>query len=78
MRLTEDGLTKLCKKYSNAFDNVPFGDEVYGLLGSVTAKMLYVSGTGLLKHMFGCLDSLIGGTKLKKKIRNHLMIYTIA
>jgi hypothetical protein len=29
--------------------------------------MLHVSGTGLLKHMFGCLDKLIGGPKLKKK-----------
>jgi hypothetical protein len=79
VHLTVGGLTNLCKKYiSNAFENVPFADEVYGLLGSVPAKMLHVSGTGLLKHMFGCLDSLIGGTKLKKKIRNHLMIYTVA
>jgi hypothetical protein len=44
-----------------------FGDEKYGLLGSVPAKMLHVSGTGLLKHMFGCLDKLIGGTNLKKR-----------
>ncbi len=29
--------------------------------------MLHVSGTGLLKHMFGCLDNLIGGTNSKKK-----------
>ncbi len=29
--------------------------------------MLHVSGTGLLKHMFGCLDNLIGGPNLKKK-----------
>ncbi len=29
--------------------------------------MLHVSGTGLLKHMFGCLDNLIGGPHLKKK-----------
>ncbi len=29
--------------------------------------MLHVSGTGLLKHMFGCLDILIGGPNLKKK-----------
>jgi hypothetical protein len=49
----------------------------YGLLGSVPAKMLHVSGTSLLKHMFGCLDSLIGGTNSEKKIRNHLMTYTV-
>ena len=49
------------KYISNAFENVPFGDEMYGLLGSVPDKMLHVSGTGLLKHMFGCLDNLIGG-----------------
>jgi hypothetical protein len=29
--------------------------------------MLHVSGTGLLKHMFGCLDNLIGGTNSKQK-----------
>ena len=65
------------KNVSNAFENVPFGDEKYGLLRSVPAKILHFSGTGLLKHMFGCLDKLIGGTNLEKKIRNHLMVYTI-
>jgi hypothetical protein len=40
---------------SNAFENVPFGDLKYGLLGSVPAEMLHISDTGLLKHMFGCL-----------------------
>jgi hypothetical protein len=49
----------------------------YGLLGSDAAKKNHVSGTSLLKHMFGCLDSLDGGTNLKKKIRNHLMTYTV-
>jgi hypothetical protein len=29
--------------------------------------MLHVSGTDLLKHMFGCLDNLIGGPNSKKK-----------
>jgi hypothetical protein len=29
--------------------------------------MLHVSGTGLLKHMFGCLDYLIGGPNSKKE-----------
>jgi hypothetical protein len=53
------------------------GDEIYGLLGSVPAKMLHVSGTGLLKHMFGCLDKLIGGTNLKKTTRNYLMTYIV-
>ncbi len=52
---------------SNAFENVPFADQVYGLLGSVPAEMLHVSGTGLSKHMFGCLDGLIGGAKSKKR-----------
>jgi hypothetical protein len=65
------------KNISNAFEDVPFGDEKYGLLESVPAKMLHVSGTGLLKHMFGCLDKLIGGTNSKKTTRNHLMMYTI-
>jgi len=63
-RLTDNGLANLCKKnISNAFENVPFADQVYGLLGSVPAEMLHVSGMGLLKHMFGCLDGLIGGAK---------------
>jgi hypothetical protein len=63
-RLTNDGLTTLCKKnISNAFENVPFADQVHGLLGSVTAEMLHVSGTGLLKHRFGCLDGFIVGSK---------------
>ncbi len=57
--------------------NVLFGDLKYGLLGSVPTEMLHVIGTGLPKHMFGCLDNLIGGPNLKKKIRNHLMIYTV-
>jgi hypothetical protein len=77
-RLTEDGLTNLCKKnISNAFDNVPFGDLKYGLLGSVPAEMLHISCTRLLKHMFGCLYNLIGGPNSKKKTRNHLMVYTV-
>jgi hypothetical protein len=68
----------LCKKtISNAFVNVPFGDLKYGLLGSVPAEMLHVSGTGLPKHIFGCLDDLVGGPNSKKKIRNHSMIYTV-
>jgi hypothetical protein len=71
---TEDGFTNLCKKnISNAFENVPFGDLKYGLLGSIPAEILHVSGTGLLKHMFGCLDNLIGGPKSKKE--THLMIF---
>ncbi len=43
------------------FENVPFGNLKYGLLGSVFAEILHVSGTGLLKTMFGGLDYLIGG-----------------
>ncbi len=51
----------------------------YGLLGSpVPAEMLHVSGTGLLKHMFGFLDGLIGGAKSKKETTNPLMIYIVA
>ncbi len=65
------------KNISNAFENAPLGDLKYGLLGSVPAKMLHVSCTGLLNYMFGCLDNLIGGPNSKKKIRNHLMICTI-
>jgi hypothetical protein len=40
------------KNISYAFDNVPFGDLKYGLLGSVPAEMLHVIGTGLLKHVW--------------------------
>jgi hypothetical protein len=47
------------KNISNALEKVPFGDLKYGLLGSVSAEMLHVSGAGLIKHMFGCLDNLI-------------------
>jgi hypothetical protein len=66
--LTENGLTNLFKKnILNAFENVPFADLKYGLLGSVLAEMLHVSGTGLLKHMFGCLDNLTGGPNSKKR-----------
>jgi hypothetical protein len=66
-RLTEDGLTNICKvNIFNAFENVPFGDLKYRFLGSVPAEMLHVSGTGLLKHMFGCLDNLIGSPNLQK------------
>ncbi len=67
-RLTDDGLKNLCKKnISNAFENVPFADLVYGLLGSVPAEMLHVSGTVLLKHMFGCLGGLIGRAKSRNR-----------
>jgi hypothetical protein len=45
------------KNVSNAFENVPFGNLKYGLLGSVPEEMLHVSVTGLLKQMFGCLDN---------------------
>ncbi len=55
------------EKKNNAFENVPFADQVHGLLGSVPAEMLHVSGTGLLKHMFGCLGGLIGRAKSKKR-----------
>ncbi len=55
------------KNISNAFENVPLGNLKYGLLGSVPAEILHVSGTGLLKHMFSCLDYLIGGPNSKKK-----------
>ena len=55
------------KNISNAFENVPFGDLKYGLLGSIPAEMLHVSGNGLLKHMFGCRDNLIGGPNSNKK-----------
>jgi hypothetical protein len=67
-RLTEDGLTNLCKIcISNAFENVPFGDLKYGLVRSVPDEILLDSGTGSLKHMFGCLDNLTGGPNLKKR-----------
>ena len=52
-RLTEDGLTNICKtNISNAFENVPFGDLKYALIGFVPAEMLHVSSTGLLKHVW--------------------------
>ena len=60
----------------NTFEEPAGGMVGYSKLGSVPEEMLLVIGTGLLKHMFGCLDNLIGGPNLKK-IRNHLMIYTI-
>jgi hypothetical protein len=47
-----DGLKNLCKKdFISAFDNVPLGDNVYGLLGCTPSEMLHVSGTGLLKYV---------------------------
>ena len=45
----------------NAFDNFWFGDQTYGLLGSVPAEMLHVSGTGILKYIFEYLENLIAG-----------------
>ena len=69
-RKIQDGLTNLCKKnVTNAFEKVPLGDDVYGLLGCVPAEMLHVSGTGLLKYMFGCLEGLISLTRSRKKDR---------
>ncbi len=66
-RLTEDGLTNLCKKnIQNAFDNVPLGDNVYGLLGITPGEMSHISGVGLLKYMFASLECLISLTQSKK------------
>jgi hypothetical protein len=62
-RMTQDGLTNLCKKnVKNPFENVPLSDDVYELLGCVPAEMLHVSAASLLKYMFGCLESLISLT----------------
>jgi hypothetical protein len=61
-RKTPNGLASLFKKaIKNAFDNVWFGDQTYGLLGSVPAELLHVGGTGILKYIFEYLDNLIAG-----------------
>ncbi len=66
--LTEDGLTNLCKKnIRNVFDNVPLGDDAYGLLGITPGEMLHISGVGLLKYMFASLECLISLTRSKKQ-----------
>ncbi len=66
-RKTPNGLASLSKKaIKNAFDNVWFGDQTYGLLGSVPAEMLHVGGTGILKYIFEYLDNLIAGDIDKK------------
>jgi hypothetical protein len=75
--LTEDGLTNLCKKNPMLLRMSLLVTLKYGLLGSVPAEILHVSGTGLLKHMFVCLDNLIGGPNSKEKMRNNLMIYAV-
>ncbi len=49
------------KAIKHAFDNVPFKDLTYGLLGSVPAEMLHVGGTGILKYIFEYLENLIAG-----------------
>jgi hypothetical protein len=67
-RLTVDGLKDLSNKdIDSAFKNVFLSDLVHGLLGCVPAEMLHVSGVGLLKYMFKCLDILIGTVKKRKK-----------
>ena len=67
-RQSLDGVKSICKKdIKNAFDNVPLADDVHGLLGCVPPEMLHVSGTGLLKYLFACLPTLIGGPQTKKK-----------
>jgi hypothetical protein len=69
-RLTDDGLKIFCKKdFISAFDNVPLGDNVYGLIGCTPSEMLHVSGTGLLKYMFECLGMLISLTRSTKRDR---------
>jgi len=55
--------------FISAFDNVPLGDNVYGLLGCTPSEMLHVSGTGLLKYMFECLVMLISLTQSSKRDR---------
>jgi hypothetical protein len=64
---TPNGLNALSKKaITNAFDGVPFGDLIYGLLGSVPAEMLHVGGTGILKYIFEYSANLIAGDKDKE------------
>jgi hypothetical protein len=59
---TPKGLALLSKKaIKNAFDNVWFWDQTYGLLGSVPAEVLHVNGTGILKYIFEYLENLIAG-----------------
>ena len=50
---TSNALASLSKEaIQNAFDNVPFGDLIYGLLVSVPAVELHVGGTGILNYIF--------------------------
>jgi hypothetical protein len=58
----------LQEEYSKClFDNVPLGDDVYGLLGITPGEMLHISGVGLLKYMFASLECLISLTQSKKR-----------
>ncbi len=74
--LTEDGLTNLCKKtISNAFENVPLDDPKYGYL---FLQKCYMSVA--LAYSNTCLVVMIIWSEApiwNKKIRNHLMIYTV-
>ena len=57
---TPTGLASLSKKaIKNAFNYVWFGDQTYGLLGSVPAEKLHVRGTGILKYIFEYFKNLI-------------------
>ncbi len=75
---TRNGLVEVSKKaIKNAFDNVPFGNLTYGLLGSVPAEMLHIGGTGILKYIFEYLDNLIAGDNDKETfddLHRHLVI----
>ncbi len=63
MQQTHVMVLQNCQKnpFFFVFDNVPFGDLTYGLLGSVPAEMLHIGGTGILKYIFEYLDNLIAG-----------------
>ena len=44
----------------NAFMGLPFGDIIHGVFGSVPAKMLHVSGNGIMKYQLEIIQTIIG------------------
>lgn len=61
----------------NAFNEVPFGDLVHGIFGCVPAKMLHVSGHGIMQYQLDVVNDIITlGTNKRSNLHSPHMFLT--
>jgi hypothetical protein len=59
---------------NNAFSNLPFAEIVHGMFGCVPAKMLHVSGNGIMQYQLDVINSIIGAGSNKQNTLHRLDI----